>query len=454
MADEQRNAVHGGKPPSCDRCKHVFILGHDQKHQQDVEQVYSPEHYCTHPLLHSDELINQDDFDFDKMLNKARGELAKHEHVDGIICHWDFPVTSMHAILCEEFNVPGPSLTSLLKCEHKYWSRLEQRKVVPENTPGFCAVDPFDDQALEKLTLDFPFWLKPIKGYGSVLGFHVGNEEDFKQAIAETREQISALGDPFSKVLARLDLPEELQGINGNAMIAEQFVHGHEFAPEGYVQNGECHIHGLIDMVIGANGKSFERYEYPSTAPSEVQERAKDVCRKIMKQIGFDNGCFNIEFFWDAETDDLWVIEVNPRISQSHSYLFEKVNGLSNHEIAFAVALGEEPHFDGRHGPYNRAAKFLHRRYDKENLVATRIPEQPDIEAFQNRQPDTLVYPRLEKGMELAQMKEQDPYSYVIADILIAAQDREELEEKYRVAAEQLPFEFSPIGNEPPRPGH
>lgn len=435
------------------RKKNVFILGHDEKHQQDVEDIHGRERINIHSLLHSSELVNRDDnYDIDVLLDKARGILNEAESVDGIVCHWDFPVTSMHAILCEEYGVPGPSLTALLKCAHKYWSRCEQRKVVPENTPAFCAVDPFDDQALEKITLGYPFWMKPVKGYASMLGFHIRNEQDFKEAIQKTRDVIGRYGDPFNNILHRVDLPKELQGIDGNSMIAEQYITGWEFAPEGYVQHGKCHVHGMVDMVIGPNGKSFERYEYPSTTPESVQTRAAEVTRKVMEYIGFDNGCFNIEFFWNKDTDDLWIIEINPRISQSHSYLFEKVHGISNHEVAIHVALGEVPHLDAPHGPFKRAAKFLHRLYDTENLVATRVPEKPDIEAFQNIQPDTQVYPRVQKGMRLSETKEQDPYSYVLADILIAAQSRDELEEKYRVAAERLPFEFKPVEGERPRP--
>ncbi len=427
--------------------KNVFVLGHDEKHQQDVVDIHDACRVRIHRLLGSEELINQDDYDIDALLDKARDVLDKFDSVDGMVCHWDFPVTSMHSILCAEYGLPAPSLTSLLKCDHKYWSRIEQKKAVPENTPAFCAVDPFDDRALEKFTLDFPFWIKPVKGYGSMLGFKIENADDFNRAIEETRKSIETLGDPFNNILQRVELPNELQGIDGNTMIAEQYIGGIEFAPEGYVQQGKCHVHGMIDMVIGPNGKSFERYEYPSTIPAAIQARATEVSAKLMKQIGFDNGCFNIEFFWNQETDKLWIIEINPRISQSHSYLFEKVNGLSNHEVAIAVALGETPRFGEKNGTYQRAAKFLHRRYDKRNMIATQVPEQPDIEAFQEMQPDTLVYPRLQQGMQLADMKEQDPYSYVIADILIAAQSRQELEQKYQQAAQSLPFDFTPLSS-------
>ena len=285
--------------------KNIFILGHDAKHQQDVLDINDVCHVRIHSLLSSEELINLDSYDIDGMLDKARAILNKFDRVDGIVCHWDFPVTSIHSILCAEYQLPAPSLASLLKCDHKYWSRLEQQKAVPENTPAFCAVDPFDDQALDKVTLDFPFWIKPVKGYSSMLGFRIDNATDFQNAMKETRSAIKTLGDPFNRILHLVELPGELENIDGNTMIAEQYITGMEFAPEGYVQDGECHVHGLIDMVIGENGRSFERYEYPSIAPEPVQKRAIDVCGRVMKQIGFDNGCFNIEFFWNKKTDRL-----------------------------------------------------------------------------------------------------------------------------------------------------
>lgn len=423
--------------------KNVFVLGYDLKHQSDVEDIRDIEHIGIHALLHTDEVANQDGYDIEAMLTKARIVLDQYDSVDGIVCHWDFPGAALHAILCEEYQLPGPTLESVVKCSHKYWSRLEQRRLVPEHTPEFCAVDPFDNEALGKITVGFPFWLKPIKGYSSMLGFHITNEQEFLEAIDVTRRTIGLLGDPFDNILRRIDLPEELNEISGNFLIAEQYIRGWELAPEGYVQSGKCHVHGMIDMVISSNGKSFERYEYPSCAPERVQNLATRVSCDFMEHIGFDSGCFNIEFFWDDVTDDLWIVEVNPRISLSHSYLFEQVKGLSNHEVAVQVALGERPRFDQVSGRYKRAAKFLHRRYSHENMLVTRVPSEEEIAAFQkNVQPDTRISVRLKEGDQLADLRDQDPYSYVIADMLIAAQSREELEQKYQQASDSLPFEF------------
>lgn len=433
--------------------RNVFVLGYDLKHQSDVEDITDIEHINIHALLHSDEVARQDGYDIEAMLSKARMVLDQYDRVDGIVCHWDFPGAALHAILCEEYHVPGPTLESVVKCSHKYWSRLEQRRLVPEHTPDFCAVNPFDDEALGKISVAFPFWLKPITAYSSMLGFHITNEQEFNEAIREIRKVIGFWGDPFDEIMRHIELPAELHEITGNFLIAEKYIRGWELAPEGYVQSGKCHVHGMIDMVIGPNGKSFERYEYPSCAPEPVQKLVTSVSCQIMEQIGFDSGCFNIEFFWDDQTEDLWIVEINPRLSPSHSYLFEQVKGLSNHEVAVQVALGERPRFDQVSGRYKCAAKFLHRRYSRENMVATRLPTEAEIENFRkNVQPDTRIYLRLQEGEQLANLRDQDPYSYVMADMLIAAQSREELEQKYREASNSLPFEFLPLEDSLVRP--
>ena len=126
-----------------------------------------------------------------------------------------------------------PSLESLVKCEHKYWSRLEQRASVPECVPAFAVFDPFDDSALDTIDVAFPFWVKPVKAHSSDLGFTVHDEEDFRAAVKEIREGIGNVGDAFNEVLQRLDLPPEIQQAQGTACLAEQLITGTQAAPEG-----------------------------------------------------------------------------------------------------------------------------------------------------------------------------------------------------------------------------
>ena len=60
--------------------------------------------------------------------------------IDAIVGYWDFPVSTLVPILGERYGIRSTSLESVVKCEHKYWSRLEQQKVIDRH-PRFGRVD-------------------------------------------------------------------------------------------------------------------------------------------------------------------------------------------------------------------------------------------------------------------------------------------------------------------------
>lgn len=431
------------------RRKNIFVFGYDENHSNDIRYIPDVDRFEFHPLLHSRELVYQKQYSLDETLDKARKILNDFSGpIDGLVCHWDFPATPLAAILCKEFNLKSPSLEAVTKCAHKYWSRLEQAKVAPDCVPDFDLIDPFAEDPLDSLSLKFPFWMKPVTGYSSSLGFQINNEPEFRKAIDVVREKIRRIGGPFNEILERLDLPEEVAKATGNHMLAEQLMQGAEFAPEGSVINGEFAVHGVIDMVRGPNRKSFQRYEYPSQVPQKIQQRGIDVAEKVLKQIGFDNGCFNIEFFWNKETDELFIIEVNPRISQSHCYQFEKVDGMSNHEIAIHAALGDKSEFEPAGGPFNHAAKFLLRIYREDGARVKRIPTEKEIKAVQNRFPDVEVLLSVKQGQNLASLLDQDAYSYVLAEVYVAGSNAQEMRDKYHEVVNLLPFEFEELSPE------
>jgi len=427
------------------RRRNVVVVGLDDAHLADIRHIPDVDRFEFHALLRTDEVTSLDRYPIEEQLEKARGILREFPGpVDAILGHWDFPVSVLVPILCAEQGLPAPSLESVLKCEHKFWSRVEQRRAIPECTPDFCAVDPFADRPFEQVSVDYPFWIKPVKAYGSALGFRVNERQDFDRAIEAARRGIRRFGEPFDRILARVERPPEVADVGGCSLIAEQLVGGREIAPEGYVQHGRFHAHGTIDMVRAANRKSFLRYEYPSGAPRSAQQGAIAAAERFFAAIDYDDGCFNIEFFWDEDADRLSIIEINSRISQSHSHLFDLVDGMSNHEVAIHVALGDEPHFAHGSGPFDHAAKFLLRRFDTTDAVVKSVPGEEDLARLRERQPQTRVKVKLRPGMRLSELKDQDPYSYVLAEIDIGASSTHELNLEYREAVGLLPFEFAP----------
>lgn len=421
--------------------KNIYVLGLLDWQRRELETISNAERYRFHSLLTYEELV-ESHAGFDDLLERARKALrSSATPPDAIVCHWDFPSSCLAPVLARDFGLRAPSLESVLRCEHKYWSRLEQRKVVPECVPQFQALDPYDPHAADRLELEYPIWLKPVKGFSSMLGFYIENRTQLKEALEQMREGIGELGKPFDECLAHVELPPEVQGIGGRHALAESIMSGEQHAPEGYVLDGDVHIHGCFDMLRAQGGKSISALRYPAELDPEVEQRSAEVCRKVLNQVGFDNGCYNLEFLWDEQADKLWLIEVNTRISQSHSELFRQVDGMSNHEVAVRVALGERPRLPEQRGPYSTAGKFLLNKVGDAEVV--RVPDRDEVSRISRELGDAFIDIDVEPGMRLSDLPNQAEYQYVVGEAWLGAQDSDELMSKYRNLIERIPFEFS-----------
>lgn len=422
--------------------RNVFVLGIDDFNLAQLKSIRGASNYHFEPLLSFEEVKAEGTYPFQRVLDKARQHLKNYEgRIDAIIGYWDFPVTSVVPILCREFGLPGPSVDAVARCEHKYWSRVEQRKAVPELVPNFEAINPFDDDAIDKLELPFPFWLKPVKGTDSLLGFKIESRDDLAQALAKTREKIGSIATAFNDFLSHAQAPEDLAHVDGHYCIAEQFVAGHQCTVSGYAYGGEVYTYGVVDSINYPDSSSFFRYEYPSRLDDSVQCRLREASEMLMGAIGYDNAAFNIEYFYDRERERISILEINPRISQSHGHLYEQVDGSPNHQIMVELALGQRPTFPSGKGPFGCAAEFHLRRF--EDGVVRKAPDSEEVHAVEREIPGAIIDVQVRQGIRLSDMLEQDSYSYDVAHIFMGAKDQQELLNKYDRVVRALPFEFS-----------
>jgi len=425
--------------------KNIFVLGLERFNLDRLKNIRNASQYRFHSLLDFEEIVKPRQYRYRQLLQKAEAQLESFSgHIDGIVSHWDFPAQTMLPLLCRRFGLPGPTLESVLKCGHKYWARVEQKKIIPEHIPDFCAVDPFAGNPLAQVSLDTPFWLKPIKSFGSHLGFRIDAEADFARAIEITRKRIRRIGDAYNEALEYADLPAEIEGIGGNHCIAEQIITGErQNGPEGYVYQGDVQVYGITDSLKDPGTNSFNRYSYPSVWPEHLQARSREISKRLVRHVGLDNTPFNTEFIWDEDSDRICLIELNPRISQSLSYMFEKVHGASNHQVAVALAQGRKPDYPMEEGRFRCAAKFMWRHY--QDAIVKRVPDREQIEKVKQLFPGTEVSIEVREGMRLSDLMDQDSYSYEIAIMSIGAQNHEALLERYRRCREILQFEFADI---------
>ncbi len=420
--------------------RNVFVLGLNDFNRQKLASIRRSDEFAFHGLLDVDALKDAEEYDFDALLAQAEKELAAFEgEVHGIVNFWDFPASLIHPILCEKFRVPGPPLQAVARCGHKYWSRLAHREAIPEYIPEFHAFDPFDEDSLRGIPLEYPFWIKPVQSYSSFLAFRIDTEMDLHERAAQIREQIDRYAQPFAQVWPRLEPPAGAGHVDARWCIAEAPLTGHQCTIEGFVLGGKAQTYGVIDSFRFPNGVSFHRYQYPSTMPAAVTDRMDEASCKVMEHIGYDNAAFNIEWFWDEASDTLRLLEINNRISQSHADLFEKVDGRSNHEVAVELARGNAPRLKDDKGPYAMAAKVFIRRF--EDAFVDRAPTKEEVREVQRQVPGTIIQVPVHAGMRLSDVLDQDSYSYQLAIVYVGAVDEREILHKAQQVEAALDFE-------------
>ncbi|UVS79791.1 acetyl-CoA carboxylase biotin carboxylase subunit family protein [Actinokineospora sp. UTMC 2448] len=404
----------------------VFVLGLDEANLELLRQVPDADRYEFHGLLTIGQLQGGD-IPIDDLLAEACAVLDDFDGpIDAIVGYWDFPVSTMLPILQRRYNVRGAPLEAVLKCEHKYWSRLVQSEVITEYPP-FALVEPTDPNPPSGV--DYPFWLKPVKSFSSALAFEVTDFDTFTKARTEIADGIERVGEPFEHLLAQADLPKEIASVGGQVCLAEAAMSGARAAVEGYCVDGKAVVYGVLDSLVYDGVSSFLRHQYPSQLPESTQRRLCEVAEKVIEHIGLSPATFSVEFFCDPATDEVWLLEINPRHSQSHAELFLHVDGVPNHQRMLAVALGEDPAVPAGGGKHGISALWYLRHFS--DGVLTGSLEARELE------PGVRVHWRVSSGDRLTV---GDSYSHLLAEITVGAEDEDDLVAKYERTVAALDY--------------
>ncbi len=359
--------------------------------------------------------------------------------VEGVIGVEDFPPSLLVPAISRRLRLPGLDFGAAVRCEHKGWSRVLQRRLVPDSTPRFALVDLDRPADLENLGVGQPFWLKPIKSYLSYLGFRIADASSYRQALAQAVEKLPPFLGCFLELIKDAGLPSDLAR-GRQWMLAEELMSGFQCTLDGYVHRGEVTVLGVVDSIRFPNKVSFKRFQYPSALPQKVQQQMADVARTLMPGFGFDHGLFNIEFFWDPKRKAPQVIEVNDRLSMQFADMFEKVDGISSYRILMDLARGRRPDHGRRQGRYRAAASFVLRGFEDRLCLA--VPSDEDIARVEREIPDTVVMVRAIPGMRLSELP-QDSYSFRHGLINIGGRDLADMQAKLDRALKMLPFRFA-----------
>jgi hypothetical protein len=300
-------------------------------------------------------------FDIFKFVDKLVDDYGRLK-LDAIVSsHEQFGALTA-GLLAERLGLPAMSTEAVLNAQHKAVARRLIGQHVPDANVPF-ATFPYTVKDAAEIALPFPFYAKPVKAAYSVLARRVDNFPQLYRHLSFRpweRFIIKRLVRPFNDVVERLAWSET----NGHWMIAEQIVDGFQVNVDGYIENGEVFILGIIDAVMYPGTDAFLRWEYPSRLPAKWQTNLRQTASQVVRALGLNHGLFNVELRICSHSGDCKVIEVNPRMAMQFSGLYEAVDGVNLHALAIRLALGEPANVADLRGRHKFATSFVYRRFD------------------------------------------------------------------------------------------
>ncbi len=358
---------------------------------------------------------------------------CKQHSIDAVISTEDYPGCIFASILAHHLGLPGPTPQSVLTCQHKYYSRISQKQFVPNHTPDFRLINPKESD-LSKVDMSFPFFIKPVKSYFSIFANKV-NDVNELITLADASVPSIAYLEPLNWFLANYSSFE----LDAQYLLAESLLQGEQVTVEGYVFNGEVQIMGVVDSIMYPGTICFQRFDYPSQHSETIQDAMATIAVEYIKGIKLDNTLFNIEMMYNPKTDEIHIIEVNPRMSSQFADLFEKVDGVNTYKILLDIALGKKPTFKSKAGKYNTSASFVLRRFDNKQVIQS--PTTDDIAQVSQQLADSRIEIFAMAGQDLSAFK-QDGKSFRYGLIHLGANNKKELFEKYELCKQKLPIVF------------
>ena len=354
----------------------------------------------------------------------------------GVLSHHEQYGVLAAALVAERLQLPGTSPESVVAAQHKLHARRVLDKVAPEANLAYADLDAaYGGEVPDGLT--YPAFVKPVKAAFSVLAKHVRNRDELRAHTRFGRRElwvIRRLVEPFERI-AR----ERMPGIStAHRMLLEEAlpIGTPQFNLDGWVFNGQVNAMGVVDAIMYPGTQSFMRWEYPSRLSPTIQAQALDVAQRFLSAVGFTNGMFNMEFFYDTATRRLSVIEFNPRLASQFSDLYMRVHGIDPHEYSLALALGVDPSSLGRQPTTDGvAASFVYRSFTPEATPSA--PSRAQVASFTRAFPDGLLFPFPKSGHALDRdFKWLGSHRYGI--VHLSGRDDGELREKCARASAML----------------
>lgn len=223
-------------------------------------------------------------------------------------------------------GLPGNAPDAALSARDKYVMRQKlEAGGVP--VPGYQAFPATMDPATITPVAGYPCVVKPLLLNGSRGVIRANTPAELIAAFHRIRRIIEAAGFAAEE----------------NAILIERFVPGFEVALEGLLTDGQLQTLALFDKPDPLDGPFFEEtiYVTPSRLPIDIQVAISKRTAAAAAALGLRHGPVHAELRYDAETGDIWMIELAGRsIGGLCSSVLEFGSGMSLEELILRHSTG------------------------------------------------------------------------------------------------------------------
>lgn len=247
--------------------------------------------------------------DHELVIKTLKNHFSKYDiSLSGIAC-FDCESLALASIIAKSFELPFPSLKSVIHCRSKYLSKkLWQEKKV--SCPKVALIKSFDDVIRFFYKLNGPAVLKPLTGSGSELVFLCKDEKSCKEAYQCLCEKLTIHSN--HRMYTAENMPKSADP--HKIFVMEEYIGGEEYSCDFVIENKKVRIIRLVHKALDHKNVlgTVLSYVLPGELPASWDvEKLEGLLLEAALALGLKRTIAMVDF--KIEKGDVYLIEMTPR---------------------------------------------------------------------------------------------------------------------------------------------
>lgn len=275
-------------------------------------------------------------FDLSSYLEGCRAFLKDNAHIRHILYSHDL-AGLLAGILCDKFDLRGPSFESMFLCSHKYYSRQRQKEAIWN-----VGID-LEDASSYALVDRFPCYLKPASLVLTLFQKQIKDKEDLIYTLEQLRSELPKWSANYQEIFKSFVSHQDYPLAHKQCVVVEELVtDASQHCVEAWSDaDGTPHLWAITDANYSSDGNmAIDNYSTPSSLPSKMQativQEAFDLARAHQLRSSF----WNVELW--VKGGKTIITEINGRSASVWENLYQRVYGCSLYRAMTQLAMGKE----------------------------------------------------------------------------------------------------------------